>query len=125
MKKLTTFFIAIFSVFSMNVLFAEEAQVETAKQGNYMQTFVMIAVFLLIFYFVLMRPEQKRKKRMQAQRDSIKTGDRVTAMGIIGTVAEVKENTLVLKMIDGAKVEFLKAAITDVQSPMSQENAKA
>jgi len=103
-----------------NVLADVAADGSVRQGGSYMSTLAMIAVFLLIFYFVLFRPEQKRRKKMEAQRSSIKTGDKVTAMGIIGTVAEVKDTTLILKMVDGAKIEFLKAAVTDVQAPSTE-----
>jgi len=69
------------------------------------------------------RPEQKRRKQMDELRNALKKGDRVTAMGIIGTVVKVKEETVILEMYDGSKVEFLKAAINDV-SPASEEDAK-
>lgn len=75
---------------------------------------VMIAVALLFFYFILWRPEQKRRKTMQMKRNSMKKGDRVTAMGIIGTVHSIEADTVILKMHDGAKIEFLKGAITDI-----------
>ena len=87
-----------------------------ARENNLWQTLIMIGIALVFFYFILWRPEQKRRKAMEKQRSSMKVGDRVTAMGIIGTVAKVQETTVILKMVDGAKIEILKAAITDVQS---------
>lgn len=80
-----------------------------------MQTLVMIGVALLFFYFILWRPEQKRRKLMDQQRSAMKSGDKVTAMGIVGTVFKVQDTTVILKMVDGSKIEVLKAAITDVQ----------
>jgi preprotein translocase subunit YajC len=80
------------------------------------QTFVMIGVALAFFYLILWRPEQKRRKAMDEQRDTLKKGDKVIAMGIIGTVVRVGEQTVILKMYDGAKIEFFKSAITDVLS---------
>jgi len=76
---------------------------------------VMIGVALLFFYFILWRPEQKRRKLMDQQRSAMKSGDKVTAMGIVGTVFKVQDTTVILKMVDGSKIEVLKAAITDVQ----------
>ena len=76
------------------------------------QPLFMIGIALLFFYFILLRPEQKRRKEMDAKRGGLRKGDRVTAMGIIGTVSKVTEATVVLKMIDGSKIEFVKAAIT-------------
>lgn len=102
-----------------NMQFLAEAA-ETGREQNFMQTIIMIGVALVFFYFILWRPEQKRRKKMEQQRSSMKKGDKVTAMGIIGTVVKINDNTVVLAMCDGAKIEFLKHAITDVH-PSSEE----
>ena len=94
-------------------LLAEEGA--TSSGGGLTQTLLMIGIALVFFYFILWRPEQKRRKASEKMRTSLKKGDRVTAMGIIGKVDRIQEQTVVLKMIDGAKIEVLKAAITDVQ----------
>ena len=109
-------------VFANGFVFADEVQeiAPVNKQGSYIQTFIMIAIALVFFYFILWRPEQKRRKKAQELRESMKKGDRVTAMGIIGIVSQIKEHTVILTMIDGAKVEFLKAAISDVTPPISE-----
>lgn len=121
MKKL----ISLLSVGALSTalpLMAEGA--EPARQGgNMIQTIIMIGVAVVFFYFILWRPEQKRRKKMEQVRSSLKKGDRVTAMGLIGTVVKVQENSVILAMHDGAKVEMLKAAITDVQ-PAAEEKAE-
>jgi preprotein translocase subunit YajC len=107
-------------------LFAENAQPETAPPSggsNMIQTVIMIVLALVFFYFILWRPEQKRRKALEQQRSSMKKGDRVTAMGIIGTIVKVQDKTVILKMYDGAKIEVLIAAITDVQ-PGTEEDVK-
>jgi len=104
---------------------AQEAVDAPAKGNPLIQTLVMVLIAGFFFYFILWRPEKKRRKKMEEQRNSLKKGDRVTAMGIIGTVDKIEENTVILKMIDGAKIEILKAAITDVQSSdKAQESDK-
>lgn len=90
--------------------------------GGITQTLIMIGIALVFFYFILWRPEQKRRKAAEQMRGSLKKGDRVTAMGIIGKVDRIQEQTVVLKMIDGAKIEILKAAITDVQPSQEDES---
>ena len=97
---------------SPSVFFAAAA----AKEGNMYQSLVMIGIFILFSYFILYRPEQKRKKKMQALRENLKAGDRVIAMGIKAVVDEVKEKTVILRNVDGSKTEMLSAAITDVES---------
>jgi preprotein translocase subunit YajC len=83
----------------------------------------MIGIAMLFFYFILWRPEQKRRKALEEQRSGVKIGDRVTAMGIIGSVVRIQDQTVILKMYDGSKIEVLKGAITDVL-PGSEEDAK-
>ena len=95
-------------------LFADDAA-PAARQQSMWQTLMMIGVALLFFYMILWRPEQKRRKKMQEQRSSMKKGDRVTAMGIVGTLVRTEQDTVILKMVDGAKIEVLKAAISDVK----------
>ena len=53
----------------------------------------------------------------------MKLGDRITAMGIIGTLEGIQETTVILKMCDGSKIEMLKNCITDVQSASKVEDA--
>ncbi len=107
-------------LFASATLFADEAA-PAAREQNMWQTVIMIGIALLFFYLILWRPEQKRRKKMEKQRSSLSKGDRVTAMGIIGTVSRVDEKTVILKMVDGAKIEVIKGAITDVQPASSEE----
>ena len=80
-----------------------------------MQAIIMILLAVVFFYFILWRPEQKRRKAQAERRSSLKKDDKVTAMGIVGTIEEVKETTIIIKNIDGSKIEMLKAAVTEVQ----------
>ena len=99
-----------------HLTFLLDAETLPPRDGGFTQTLVMIAIALVFFYFILWRPEQKRRKAAEELRTSLKKGDKVTAMGIVGTVDKVLEQTVILKMIDGAKIEVLKGAITDVQT---------
>jgi len=123
MKKILTLLAMAGMSLAAFPLFAEETTAPASSQGNLMQTVIMIAVALVFFYFILWRPEQKRRKQMQKVRDSLKKGDRVTAMGIVGTVSKIQDNTVILALYDGAKMEIMKAAITEVQ-PASEEKAE-
>ena len=104
-------------------VFAQDAS-PSASEGI-TRTLIMLGVAVVFFYFILWRPEQKRRKAAEQMRGSLKKGDRVTAMGIIGKIDRIQEQTVVLKMIDGAKIEVLKAAITDVQPSSEEESSKA
>src|SRR5690348_8013346 len=96
---------------SLGASFLASSEVGNAG-GSMMSTFVMLGLAVVFFYFILWRPEQKRRKLGEQMRSSLKKGYRVTAMGILGTVIRVQEQTVVLRMVDGAKIEVLKAVIT-------------
>lgn len=118
----------IFAVFTATLslqqgfLFANNEEMPPPDQ-NMWQTMIMISIAFLFFYFLLIRPEQKRRKIMEDQRSALKKGDRVTAMGIIGTVLRIQEQSVILKMYDGSKIEVLKGAITEIL-PGTEEDAK-
>lgn len=123
MKKNLTFFAALSVFFSSFSLFAQDGAAQPAS-GGMMQTLVMIAVALVFFYFILWRPEQKRRKQMEQIRTSLKKGDRITAMGIVAHVVKVQEQTVIVSLYDGAKMELLKAVITDVQPAADEKVAE-
>jgi preprotein translocase subunit YajC len=86
----------------------------TPEPSPFLSLAPLIFIFI-IFYFLLIRPQQKRAKEHAALVASIKTGDRVvTSAGIHGIVANVKDKTVIVKVADNVKLEFDRAAITSV-----------
>jgi preprotein translocase subunit YajC len=78
--------------------------------------FVIVATFA-IFYFILIRPQQKKQKDLQKMIDALRKGDRVmTTGGIFGSVVGMKENIIVLKIAEDVKIEILKNAVASVIS---------
>ncbi|MBN2038626.1 MAG: preprotein translocase subunit YajC [Spirochaetes bacterium] len=76
--------------------------------------FILPVMILLIFYFLLIRPSQKKEKLRKKMIDEIQKGDKVlTTGGIYGTVVNLKpeEGIVVLKIGDNTKVEFAKSAV--------------
>jgi preprotein translocase subunit YajC len=70
----------------------------------------------VLFYFLLIRPQQKRQKQHQQLLANLKTGDRVvTSGGIHGLISNVKETTFLLKVADNVKIEIDKSAISGVE----------
>lgn len=123
MKKCLYFVVGLQAICFGSGLWAADGVEAPPRDQGFGQTLIMIAIALVFFYLILWRPEQKRRKEMELQRSSLKKGDRVTAMGIIGTVVRIQEQTIILKMYDGSKIEVLKAAISEVM-PGSDEDAK-
>ena len=75
----------------------------------------MIVLMLVVFYFLLIRPENKKKKAVEAMRNSLKVGDEVTTIGgITGTICAVKDETIVIETgADRVRIEFTKWAISN------------
>ena len=66
-------------------------------------------------YFVMIRPQKKRQEEQKKLMAGLKTGDRVvTNAGIHGLIANVKENTVLVKVADNVKIEMERSAITTV-----------
>ncbi len=81
---------------------------------EWMSTIGMLVVMLAIFYFLLIRPENKKKKELAKMRSELAIGDEVTTIGgIIGTICAVKEESIVIETsADRVRVEFAKWAIS-------------
>ncbi len=74
----------------------------------------MVLIFA-IFYFMLIRPQQRREKERQALIGAIKSGDRILFCGgMIGTVVNVKDKILVVKIADNVKVEVARGSVLRV-----------
>jgi preprotein translocase subunit YajC len=79
-----------------------------------LQLLQFVPIFLIL-YFLLIRPQQQRQKKLEQMLKELKKGDRVvTSGGIIGTIVGIDEGKAVLKIADDVKVEFTKGAITQV-----------
>lgn len=76
------------------------------------QIWILVLMFV-IFYFVLIRPQRKKQKELEAKIAALKSGDRIiSAGGIHGMVARVKDRTVIVKVADNLKLEFEKSSIT-------------
>lgn len=77
--------------------------------------FVPLIILVAIFYFMIIRPQQRKDKERKAMIERIKSGDRIMfSGGILGTVSNVKESTLMVKVSDKVKVEVARAAVSKV-----------
>lgn len=81
--------------------------------GSVLSSFLPLIMIFGIFWFLLIRPQQKEKKAHQQMLADLKKGDKViTSSGIYGVIFEVKENTLIVRIGDkDMKIEMLKSAI--------------
>ena len=83
----------------------------------------MIVAMLAIMYFMLIRPENKKKKAAEEMRSSLKVGDQITTIGgIVGTICAVKEQTIVMETgADRVRIEFTKWAISSKGTQSTEE----
>lgn len=76
--------------------------------------FAPMVLLVVVFYFVLIRPQQKRAKAQALLISNIKAGDKVvTTSGIVGVVINVKDKTVTLRSFD-AKMEVTKSSVTEI-----------
>jgi preprotein translocase subunit YajC len=110
-----------------DLLFLAEAAPAPAAGAEQPPMYMMLIQFIpiiVIFYFLLIRPQQKRQKEHQKLMEALKTGDKVvTSSGIHGIIANVKDKTIIVKVADNVKLEFDRAAITAVEKGSEQPAA--
>jgi preprotein translocase subunit YajC len=104
-----------------NILYAQDKTTDavntaakTAQGSGANYTLVMMFLMIAVFYFLIIRPQQKKEKARKNMISEIKEGDRViTAGGMYGTVSAIKkeQDILVLKISENSKVEFARSAI--------------
>ena len=95
----------------LNLIFLQAAPAEGAQQSNWQFWAMMIAIFV-IFYFFMIRPQQKKQKELQAQRDALKKGDKVvTAGGIYGIIKEVNETTFLIEIAKDVVIKMDKGSV--------------
>lgn len=94
--------------------------------GLFGSPFVMMGLMVVMFYFLLIRPQQRQRKEQAARIAALKSGDKViTTAGLHGIVHNVKDTTVMVKVAEGTNLEFDKAAIASVAKKESKEAAKA
>ena len=90
-----------------------------AEQPNPLLSFAPLLLVFGVFYFLIIRPQQKRQKDLDKQISELKKGDKiVTAGGVIGTVTSIQNDYVVIKVGDNenTKMEILKSAVTGLRA---------
>ena len=115
----------------IQIAYADAAATATAANGGMGSTVLMIVLMIAIFYFLMIRPENKRKKQAEEMRSALKKGDWLTTIGgVYGRVVAITDRTVVIETSeDRVRVEFLKSAIgqvgtLDEQAAAQQRPAK-
>ncbi len=105
----------LFPAFKGSFILAQAAPAADGAQSIFGNGMIMPLVLLVMFYMLMIRPQQRQKKEQAARIAALQTGDKVvTTAGIHGIVHNVKEHTVVVKVAEGTMIEFDKPAITTV-----------
>ena len=110
--------------FVLYLLMAAPQGAEGAQPPNPLMTFLPFVAIIAIFYFLIIRPQNKKQKETQKMLSQLKKGDKiVTIGGIHGTIQTVKEQTVIVKVDEETKLEFSRSAISNVVAA-SREDRK-
>ena len=94
----------------------------TGGAAGGLMTFLPFVAIIAIFYFLIIRPQNKKQKETQKMLSALKKGDRiVTIGGIHGMIQSVKEQSVIVKVDDSVKIEFSRSAISSVEAVAKEE----
>lgn len=96
---------------------------DAAGAGSMLGMILPLVLLIAVFYFLLIRPENKKKKAAAKMRSELAVGDQIiTIGGIVGTICAVKENTIVIETSsDRVRMEFTKWAVSSKGAPTAEE----
>jgi len=97
-----------------STLFAAAAAPAAAAEPNPMYSFGFLILLFVVFYFLLIRPQQKRAKEQRKMISEIAKGDEVIAAGILGRVENVGEHFLTVEVADNVQIRVQKGAVSNV-----------
>ena len=96
---------------------------DAAAQGIGMSTIIMSVLMIAIFYFFMIRPQNKERKRMRDFLESLQVGSKVrTASGVYGKVKEIKDTVIILEVADNVKIKIDKNYIVGSAEEATQES---
>ncbi|MDQ0156090.1 preprotein translocase subunit YajC [Robertmurraya andreesenii] len=94
--------------------------------GSNLATFIPLILMFVIFYFLLIRPQQKRQKAVNQMQNDLKKGDKiVTIGGLHGIIDSIDEGKIVIKCGDGSRLTYDRQAVREVVEASSDLLAKS
>ena len=118
--------VSLGSMLPTTLPFAMAAPPAEGGGGGLGSMLIPLVLMFAIFYFLIIRPQQRRYKEHQKMVDSLGRGDRIlTNGGLYATVQDVKDDMIVAQIADGVKVEIAKSAVASKVTPKGAKPAKA
>jgi preprotein translocase subunit YajC len=94
--------------------------------AQFVTSLLPFAAIIAIFYFLIIRPQNKKQKETQRMLNALKKGDKVVTIGgIHGVIQSAREHTVILKVDDNIKLEFNRSAISTVESQAKEDKAES
>ncbi|MCQ2345301.1 MAG: preprotein translocase subunit YajC [Paludibacteraceae bacterium] len=94
------------------ILLQNAAAANGAAQGSQWSFWIMMILIFVVFYFFMIRPQTKKQKELQKQRDAMKKGDKVvTAGGIYGIIKESQETTFIIEIAKDITIKVDKGSV--------------
>ena len=95
----------------LNLIFLQAAE-GAAQQGSQWSFWIMMILIFVVFYFFMIRPQTKKQKELQKQRESMKKGDKVvTAGGIYGEIKEVQDAAFIITIAKDVTIKVSKDSV--------------
>ena len=109
----------------LNLIFLQAATAAEGQQGNQWSFWIMMILIFVVFYFFMIRPQTKRQKELQKQREAMKKGDKVvTAGGIYGEIKEVQDSTFIITIAKDVTIKVSKESVFADASEVAMEEKK-
>ena len=103
----------------LNLAFAMSSGGGQAGQqsgGGMFGGLITLGLIFLVFYFLLIRPQQKQQQKLQEMRSNLRAGEKImTSGGIFGTIESVSNDTVIVKVADKVKLEIAKNAVAGLR----------
>lgn len=110
----------------VSIAHAQDAGAAATGAAGGLVQFAPIALIFVIFYFLLIRPQQQRQKELKGQIAALKRGDRVvTAGGVLAVVQKVQDKEVDVEIAPGVRVTVLRETLGSVVRPVPANDAKA
>ncbi len=107
--------VVLFNFFISNV-WAQSGDGAAASEMNPIVSFLPFILIFVVFYFLLIRPQQKKAKARQAMVEALKKGDKVyTTGGLIGTITNLGPKIITLQVAEGVRLKVLRANIEELK----------
>jgi preprotein translocase subunit YajC len=96
----------------LDLILLQAADAGAAGQGSQWSFWIMMILIFAVFYFFMIRPQTKKQKELQQQREAMKKGDKVvTAGGIYGEIKEVQETTFIITIAKDVTIKVSKDSV--------------